>query len=376
MRIGVNTRFLLNGKLEGIGWFTYETMQRIVKAHPEHDFVFFFDRPFDRQFVFEDNVKPVVVYPPARAPFLWKLWFDTTLPYYLKKHKIDTFISPDGYCSLNTVIPQLMVLHDLAFEHGSFGLPEKVMNFYKTRVPQFVEKAKRIVTVSNFSKQDIIDQYQTKTPIDVIYNGFNNDFDILSDELKLEVRNRITNGDPYYLYVGAIHPRKNVLRLLKAFEIFKENDQLNYKLLLVGRSAWANNDLDLFYNKMKFKEDVVFLSHLAFEELKEVIGAAEVLFYPSIFEGFGIPILEGMSSGVPVVTSNTSSMPEVGGDAVLFVDPFSEKDILEKMNLLSKNVDLKRDMIKKGFIQKDKFSWDKAAEELWVSIDKMINNED
>jgi hypothetical protein len=168
MRIGVNTRFLLNGKLEGIGWFTYETMRRIVKAHPEHDFVFFFDRPFDRKFVFEDNVKPVVVYPPARAPFLWKLWFDTTLPYYLKKHKIDAFISPDGYCSLNTVIPQLMVLHDLAFEHGSFGLPEKVMNFYKTRVPQFVEKAKRIVTVSNFSKQDIIDQYQTKTPIDVI----------------------------------------------------------------------------------------------------------------------------------------------------------------------------------------------------------------
>ena len=112
MRIGVNTRFLLKDKLEGIGWFTLETISRIVKAHPEHEFYFFFDRPYDKQFIFADNVKPVVVFPPARAPFLWKLWFDYALPGVFRKYKIDAFISTDGYCSLKTPIPQLLVVHD------------------------------------------------------------------------------------------------------------------------------------------------------------------------------------------------------------------------------------------------------------------------
>ena len=109
MTIAVNTRFLLNNRLEGIGWFTYETIQRLVKWYPEHQFIFFFDRSFDEKFVFADNVKPVVLFPPARHPFLFYAWFEFSVSKALKKYKADVFISTDGFLSLKTDVPTLLV---------------------------------------------------------------------------------------------------------------------------------------------------------------------------------------------------------------------------------------------------------------------------
>src|SRR5690606_7224010 len=117
MRIAVNTRLLLKGKLEGIGWFTYQTLERIVKQHPEHEFIFFFDRPYDRSFVFASNVTPVVLSPQARHPVLFYLWFELGIPRLLRKYKADLFLSPDGFSSLSTKVPTCLVIHDLAFEH-------------------------------------------------------------------------------------------------------------------------------------------------------------------------------------------------------------------------------------------------------------------
>lgn len=372
MRIGVNTRFLLKDKLEGIGWFTFETISRIVKAHPEHEFYFFFDRPYDKQFIFADNVKPVVVFPPARAPFLWKLWFDYALPGVFRKYKIDAFISTDGYCSLKTPIPQLLVVHDLAFKHHRFGLSAGVMRFYEKYMPLYLKKAKRIVTVSNFSKTDIIQQYGIDKPIDVVHNGFNNNFKVLDESQKTTIRAKYTQNNPYFIFLGAIHPRKNPLRLLQAFEAFKKQTQANHQLVLVGRKAWANNELDNYYKSMEFKADVLFLSHLPLEEVKEILAAAEALVYPSIFEGFGIPILEAMACGVPVITSNTSSMPEVAGNAGLLIDPLNIDSIYLSLIKLYNNPAFRAEMILKGNDQKDKFDWQKSAEDLWLSFEKMM----
>ena len=125
MRIAINTRFLLKDKLEGIGWFTFEVVKQLVTNHPEHEFIFLFDRPYDKSFVFAKNVTPVVINPPARHPLLWYWWFEWSVPYALKKHKIDLFFSPDGYLSLKTNVPTVIVMHDLAFEHH----PEDVQGF-------------------------------------------------------------------------------------------------------------------------------------------------------------------------------------------------------------------------------------------------------
>ena len=131
MRIAINTRLLLPDKLEGIGWFTHEIMSRIVKAHPEHTFIFIFDRAFDQRFIYAENVEPVVMWPPTRHPLLYRIWFNWLLPRKLKKLKADAFISPDGYLALSSTVPTLAVIHDINFEHYPEDLPGAYGRYYR-----------------------------------------------------------------------------------------------------------------------------------------------------------------------------------------------------------------------------------------------------
>ena len=137
MKIAVNARFLLKGKLEGIGWFTHEVLKRVVQNHPEHEFIFIFDRPYHEDFIYGKNVTPIVVPPPARHPILWYIWFEWSVKLVLKKHKPDLFISTDGFLSLSTKVPQLLVIHDLAFEHFPEHLPFKFRYYLRKFTPKF-----------------------------------------------------------------------------------------------------------------------------------------------------------------------------------------------------------------------------------------------
>ena len=168
---------LISGKLDGIGWFTFETMKRIVKQHPEHDFFFFFDRPYSEEFVFAENVYPVVLTPKARHPLAFVYWFEFSVKNALKALGCDLFLSPDGYVSLRTKVPTLSVIHDLNFEHYPADLPFHIRTFYRTMFPKYARKADRLVTVSEFSKSDIEKQYGiSSSKIDVAYNGVNESF--------------------------------------------------------------------------------------------------------------------------------------------------------------------------------------------------------
>ena len=161
MVIAVNTRFLLVDYLEGYGNFIYETFRRITEQHPEHEFIFIFDRPYDKRFLFSNNIKTVVTGPAARHPLLWKLWYDIKVPVILKRYKVDVFVSCDGFCSLGTKVPQCLVVHDLAFLHYPSAIKKSHLLFYKRYTPKFLGKAISIATVSEFSKKDIIAQYGT-----------------------------------------------------------------------------------------------------------------------------------------------------------------------------------------------------------------------
>ena len=145
--------------MEGFGWYTYEIVKRMVEKHPEHTFLFFFDRPYEQQFIFAENVEPIVLSPAARHPFLFVWWFEVAVASALKKHKADVFFSPDGYLSLRTTIPQVAVIHDLNFEHYPKDVPWLVRKYYNYFFPRFARKAAHIITVSETSKQDIIQQY-------------------------------------------------------------------------------------------------------------------------------------------------------------------------------------------------------------------------
>ena len=373
MVIAVNTRLLLKGKLEGIGWFTYETLKRMTINHPEHEFIFIFDRPFSKDYIFAENVTPVVVGPPTRHPVLWYLWFEYQIPKILKKYKANLFLSPDGYLSRRTKVPQLGVIHDINFVHRPDDLPWLKAKYYNYYFPKFARLAKRIATVSFYSKEDITRSFKVDyDKIDVVYDGINQIFEPISDEDKKKVRSMFTNGAEYFLFVGALHPRKNVCGLLKAFDAFKSVVNDTTKLVIVGGEMHKTGPIFETYENMRHKEDVVFTGRVPTADLHDIFGAAMALTFVPFFEGFGIPIVEAMSAGIPVICSNTTSIPEVGGNAVLYADPVKIDQITDAMLELHKNTDLRNTLVEKGFIQKNKFSWDETARLLWMSVEKSL----
>jgi len=371
--IAVNTRLLIKHKLEGIGWFSFETLKRITQQHPEHEFIFIFDRKFDKDFIFSKNIKPIVIGPPARHPFLFYLWFEFSVTKILKQIKPDIFLSPDGYLSLRTKIPSLAIIHDLNFEHYPEDLPWLVKKYYKYYFPKFAKKAKRIGTVSEFSKSDIIKQYSIpKEKIDVIFNGANENFKAPTELKKQETLEKYSKGKPYFIFVGSLHPRKNLSNLFLAFDKFKQTDNSEIKLLIAGEKKWWTQDIEKAYKQMTFADDVIFIGRVSEEKLANIIGSALAMTFVSYFEGFGIPIVEAFYCETPVIASNVTSLPEIAGDAALFIDPFSVDSIAEAMHKIATDENLRKDLIEKGKLRKQEFSWQKSADLLWKSIEETV----
>jgi len=228
------------------------------------------------------------------------------------------------------------------------------------------------VAVSNFTKQDIVSTYGIEPDkVTIGYNATPKGFKPLDEDEKKKIKGELTKGNPYFIYVGSLHPRKNVVNLIKAFDIFKKEHGTDHKLVLVGRMAWKNEELNKTYETTTHRDEIISTGHISNEQLPRYLAAAEALTYVSVFEGFGIPILEGMSSGTPVITSNVSSMPEVAGDAALLIDPHDPSSIANGMQEVISNTQLREDMISKGFERTKEFSWKKTADHIYEELKKI-----
>jgi len=375
MNIAVNTRLLIKDKLEGIGWFTYESLKRITVQHPEHHFYFIFDRRFDPDFIFSPNITPIVLSPQARHPLLFWFWFECRLPRLLKQLKPDLFLSPDGYLPLKAGVKSLAVFHDLNFEHYPGDMPFFFRCYYRYFFPRFAKIATRIATVSEFSKQDIMRQYgKPPQQVDVVYDGANELYEPLSPGMISLTREKYTSGYPYFIFIGSLHPRKNLVNLFRAFDLFRHDHPENIKLLIVGARKWWTKEISKAFKEMQYANDVVFSGRLNAGELVQVLGSSMALTYVSYFEGFGIPIVEAFRCGVPVITSNVTSMPEVAGDAALLVDPFDPFSIAGAMKKIAEDEGFRQDLIRKGMIRKDEFTWQRTASLLWKSIENSVKS--
>lgn len=373
MLIAVNTRLLLKDKLEGIGRFSHETLRRITTAHPEHEFIFLFDRKFDSEFIYSSNITPVVLSPPSRHPLLWYLWFEYSLPKFFKTVKPDLFLSPDGYLSLKSNVNSLPVIHDINFEHYPKSLPKIYSWYYRHYFPRYAAKAKRIATVSEFSKSDIVKTYSiAPEKIDVVYNGVNAGFKPLDENTILAARKKYCSGAPYFLFTGAIHERKNIENLLKAFDDFRINNSSDIKLVFAGNKKWWTSSMEKTYSAMQHKGEVVFTGRVSDDELQLITGSALAMVYVSFFEGFGIPVLEAMKCNVPVIASHASALPEICGDAALLVHPDSVTAIAEAMKVISADEPKRKALIEKGKQRCEIFSWDKTANLLRESMEKAV----
>lgn len=366
MITAINCRLLLKDKLEGIGWFTYETVNRITRSHPEHTFHLIFDRPHHPSFVFSDNCHPITLPPATRHPILWYYWFEWQLPRLLKRLKPDLFFSPDGYLSLRSNIPQVAVIHDINFAHRPADLPWWPRNYYNYFFPRFARKAERICTVSEFSKKDIVNTYGIEPEkISVVYNGAKTLYRPLSDKEIRETREKYTEGQPYFIFVGSLHPRKNLENLLKAYDRFCDQQETEVRMLIVGESMWGSQITHS-------TSPITYTGRLQPEELAQVMGSALALTFVPWFEGFGIPVLEAMQAGVPVLTSNRTSLPEVGGEAVLYADPGDVEGIATQMKQLATDSTLRAQLKTKGLAQARHFSWEKTSEKVWTTISNFL----
>ena len=371
MIVAVNTRFLLPGVLEGYGYFTQEVLQLLTRQHPEHQFHFFFDRPFSPHFLFSSNVTGHVLKPAARHPLLWKYWFDVKVALQLRKIKADVFLSPDGQASLTTGVPQCLVVHDLGFLHFPEGYQKSHLAYYKRHTPKAIRKAATVATVSQFSKKDILAQYPVPPEkIEVVYSAVKSIFQPNGFEEQLGVKEKYTGGSEYFLFTGAIQPRKNLVNLLRAFSIFKRRMQSSFKLVLAGRLAWKNDEFLELLQTYKYRDDVLLTGYLEEPELALLTASAYAMVYPSWFEGFGVPVLEAMQCGVPVLTSKDSSMEEISEGVALYFDPANVDDIAYKLMFIYKQEGERSSLVQRGKVIAAQYSWQKTADALWKQVIK------
>jgi glycosyltransferase involved in cell wall biosynthesis len=360
--------------MEGFGWYTYEIVKRLVVNHPEVDFIFFFDRKFDEKFIFGKNVTPVVLSPPARHPVLFYLWYEFSVKRALKKYNADLFFFFFGYLSLKSTTKQINVIHDINFEHNPKDVPRMIGKYLRYYFPKFARKADQILTVSEYSKNDICKTYSIpQEKVTVSWNGASDLFQPINENEKLKLEQQYADGNPYFLFVGALHPRKNVDRLIQAFSLMKTNEpSSNYKLVIVGEELFSKS-INLSAISETIRKEIYFTGRLSIEALAKLMAGATVFTFVPYFEGFGIPLVEAMKCGTPIMAGNKTALPEVAGDAALYCDPFNVSKKKKKLSLISNNDSLRAELSAKGLERSRLFSWDNSAEKVWEVIKNVVN---
>jgi len=376
MIIAINCWVLRNKKLDGIGYFTVNTITNLIRGHPEVHFQILCDKNFTETFFDFENVTKHYLFPALRHPLLYVWYMEIIVARFLKKQKPDIFISADGFLSLASKCKQMPIVYDINFAHQPEDLKFKNRLYYNFFFGKFTRKATRIATISEYSKKDISEFYKIDPgKIDNVGCGINSNFSPLNKDEVTETRKRWSDEKPYFFFVGSMHPRKNIRRLIEAFTLFKANTGSDFKLLLAGSILWRKSEIAASFENSFCKSDIVFTGRLPDDNLRKLMGGACALTFVPTFEGFGLPIVEAMQCGVPVMCSNVTSMPEVAGNAALLVDPFNVESIAKGMEKLFADSELRRRLIELGHIQKQKFSWDRTARLLWESISKAIAQE-
>ncbi len=361
MNIGVNARLLLPGVKEGISRYLHETLSRMVLDHPEDTFHLYFDRAYDEQYLYADNVIPHIVRPQARHPLLWHIWFDYMLPYRFRKDKIDVFYSADGYSSLRAQVPTVLVSHDLAFEHFDDQNHQHHLQYLRKYVPRFHRRAESIIAVSQATADDIVATYQIDPArISIAGNSTTLQWSPTHDK-------SITHGKDYIVYIGSLNPRKNIVRLIKAFDQYKNETGDQTQLVIIGKLAWKSQPIQRAMTDAQYADEIIHLTDVR-KSASLILSNARALVYPSLFEGFGIPILEGFATQVPVITSNVSSMKEVAGDAAVLIDPYSIDAIAQGIKTVCHDESLRQDLIRKGTAQLLKYQWEDSARTIYTQL--------
>ncbi|MHC5230960.1 glycosyltransferase family 4 protein [Brucella sp. LJL56] len=358
MRIGVDARNLVP-KLSGIGRYVLETSRHLTEIGHEV-YLYLPEPPNDRNALPQAENVDISSFKGALSRIVWG---NSYLPLKVKEDKIDVLWGPAHRLPLLPVsgIPQVVTIHDLVWQHASSTMRFQGWLAERAFMKPAIKRAERVVAVSGATKQSISELYPwSKNKIDVVYPGCT---PFLPDRISVDLK-RFDLDRPYALFVGTLEPRKNLLRLLEAFASLSLDIKSRLLLVIAGGQGWGLNDLTTEISRLNIASSVRLTGFVSDEELGKLYLDARFLAMPSLYEGFGFPIIEANQLGVPVLTSNTSSMPEVGGDAALLIDPTSVSSIMDGLTKLATDDFLRAQLAKSAQTNAARFDWCQSAREL------------
>lgn len=300
-----------------------------------------------------------------------KLWTQIGLPIHLitTSRKPDVFLTLTHYGPRFSRIPTIVSVMDLSYLH--YPQTFKKNDLYQlTKWTEYsVKKAKKVITISNSSKNDIIKYYKVRPEkVKVVHLGLKNLSMNAPSEKDLK---EFGVNQKFILFVGTLQPRKNISRLIEAFSRLPKEISSDHQLVIIGKKGWLYEDILSAPEKYNVKDKVVFLDYISDEDLPNFYRKAEVFVLPSLYEGFGLPVLEAMRYGCPVITSSVSSLPEAGGDAAQYFEPEDVDDIKKSIEKVLTDRSLREKMIERGREHYKKFTWEKAAKEVLSAIEEV-----
>ena len=358
MKIGLIIAFV---DVENAGYwsYAYNLFKNIMKLDKKNEYYLIdsIKRNLDL------NAINYVVYPIPIVRFGRFTWPNFILPFKVKSQSFDIVHTPHQFGSLlKTSYKDIITIHDLTpIRFPNTQIPLTVVH-YKYFLPLLLKRSDIVISVSEYSKKEISKYYKIPdSKIKVTYNGIDHDMYKPSRNYN-EILNKYNINYQFILYVGTLEPRKNIPTLIKAFYKLRKKGT-HHKLLIAGSKGWKYEDIFETVKNLNLEKEVIFTDYIPNEDLPALYNAADLFVYPSFYEGFGLPPLEAMACGTPVITSNTSSLPEVVGDAGIMIDPYDVDGFANAMFEVLTNDGLRDDMSEKGLERANMFSWEKTAKE-------------
>lgn len=334
----------------------------------------------NNEYVIYLPVEPTRDMPKERSNWNYKilpsksLWTIFALGPAVRKEKFDVFFSPTHYGPIFPGCPQVISILDLSYKYFPKLFKKKDLLQLALWGGYSIRRAKKIITISQSSKGDIIKEYGVaEDKVSVVYLGVKQVSGIKQEALGMEeLKEKYGVEKPFILFVGTLQPRKNIVRLIEAYSKLQNHD---LKLVVIGRRGWQFEEILSAPKRLGVSDSVLFLENVTDEDLPAFYKNAECFVLPSLYEGFGLPILEAMTYGCPVLTSDISSLPEAGGDAAVYFDPKDTLDIAGKIEKVLSDDKLRDKMIKEGFEQLKKFSWEKSARQVLKALEETASKE-
>lgn len=371
MKIGIDGRELIKEGMTGIGRYLHNFLEFALKARPDHTFVLYGNQ--NTKVDFSSTNLQVKIIPEWYTLF----WDHMTLSRYISKDRVDIFFSPFDKIPIFSSAPCIISVHDLLF---SIVSEEGYRNRYVYNTLYLLsrriitKKAHLIITPSQHSKKDIVQKWKTpEEKIKVIPNGVSKRFyPLRSLHLNSKVKEKYSIKKDYILYVGNFKPHKNVSSLLEAFAQLPPSLRERYQLVLAGTLDEYSAQLNAMAADLHLKGEVVFTGAVYEDDLPMLYSEAIIFVFPSLYEGFGLPPLEAMACGTPVICSNTTSLPEVVGDSGVLVDPRESKNFVGAIELLLSDRNLRDKLSSKGLQRAKEFSLERFAKKLLKTIEGVV----